>query len=127
MRIIRLIVYFITFLTLMALGIMFGIENTLEVTLTFFKFIQKYSFTVLSPLWIVVGVSFVAGALLTVIVFSLELLKMQLQIRRFKKQLKQMGTYSPAYSTESYSGETSEPDAVEAEVVDHPNESEDIL
>ena len=130
MRTIRLVVYFVAFLALMALGIMFGIENTQEVTLTFFKFLQKHTFTLVSPLWIAVGVSFLAGAILTVLVFSLELMKMHLQIRRFKKQLKQMGAYSSSPSNETYSTETtpSQYETVEeAEVVDHPNESEDIL
>ena len=130
MRIIRLIIYFTTFLGLMALGIMFGIENTQELTLTFFKFVQRYTFTVVAPLWIAVGGSFLAGAFLTIIVFSLELMRMHFQIRRLKKQLKQLGGYSAPSSNDTYSSEettSSQYDAVEAEVVDHPNESEDIL
>ena len=129
MRILRLVIYFMAFLTLMTLGIIFGIENTQEVTLTFFKFIQKYTFTLVSPLWIVVGVSFLAGSVLTVVVFSMELVKTHLQIRRLKKQLKNMGAQYTPPSNESYEAEStpSQYDTVEAEVVDHPNESEDIL
>src|SRR3989338_4684170 len=106
MRILRLVIYFMAFLTLMTLGIIFGIENTQEVTLTFFKFIQKYTFTLTSPLWIVIGISFLAGSILTVIGFSLELIKMQLQIRKFKKQLKNIGTYDSPPSNETYSSDT---------------------
>ncbi len=128
MKAVKLLLFFLFFLAALSLGIMFGIENTQEIQLTFFKFAKKYTIILNSPLWIIVGGAFLFGSILAISVCFIELLKLQLSIRHLKKQIRQMSAPVANYYSES------EP-VIEAQTTsttvegdfDNPSESDEIL
>ena len=134
MKFIKLSFCFLLCLVLVVLGIMFGIENQQEITITFFGSFQKITLIGQMPLWLAVGCSFIIGALLTFVVFLAEMIKLHLSMRRLKKELKSKPkTESEMADVTSCASEPAPMDYADVssemtiEDLDHPSESDDIL
>lgn len=130
------------FLCLLSLGIMFGTENIQEVTIALLGFSKKYAVHLQVPLWIVVMGSFLAGSILSIFVCFSEMMKMQWEIRKLKKQCKKRGSFSASQEIEEEEEEYTEEEVEapqnedasyeeaqyeEVEDFDTPQESEEIL